>query len=1649
LEIPTIATSLVASGAVARVLVPTNGALGSTWTAASFNDAGWMSVAKPVNYTVGVTATSVLAIDVNDRSTAASGVTQTGFSSFVINSNISSTAIQTQATVRVFSGVTVTVSNTPPYGYDDRLRTRPVNSSAFTESLLLRDFFYSMDGSGTGALNINLAGLTANAAHRVTVWSFDGQSSGNKVSDWYANGALVKDNYTFNSSTTPTSNEQYRFMFSATASGSGTMLVSGRRVATSSSTGVYLNALKVERLTTQAATNALGRLMQSNNATAYIRLPFTVSNPSTFESLRLRVRYNDGFVASINGTVVASRNAPSTPQWNSTATASVPGAAGSTNEDIVISNGSGLLASGMNVLAIQGLNVSAVDTNFFILPELDGLASGTAVERYFTPPTPGTNNGTGYLGLVSDTKFSVDRGFYDTPFTVAITSATATASIYWTTNGSVPSPTNGMLYTSPVLISGTRMLRATACLAEHVPSVPDTHTYIFIQQVLLQSSNQPGYPANWQGSYPADYGMDPTVVNHTNYGLTISNDLRSMPTLSIVGAHESFWDATTGIYVDPTVDRGERAVSAELIGGGGASKFQINCGVQMHGQAGRDNTRCAKHSLRLEFKGDYGPSRLSHDWFGGGVSDFDGIILRASWADSWATRFDPYSGGSYPWADDYPLRYRPETATYLRDAWVRQAMQDLGHPASRSSFVHLYINGLYWGLYNPIERLDTSFFAGTQGGLEKDWDIVKDRDDMNAQWPELQDGSLMDWTNLIARVNAGITDEASFQAVAALVDVDNLIDYMMLHAVVEANDWLQDSNPHNWFAAHRRANSTNGLPATKWIFLPWDQEISMVRTRTEDRVNVSVDKMPSRIYSQLRNCPEFRRMFGDHVQKHLFNTGALAPTNNILRLQALAARISSALVGESARWGDAREFSIGVNSGTGLTFTRDEWWLRELDAYYTNWYPNVMNQRAIVRFQAAGLYPTVGAPQFSQFGGAISNGFSLVLSHTNATGAILFSVDGSDPRVYGTGVTSPGAQSYETPIPFNGPTVVRARVLSGGQWSALVETVFYPPQDLSRLCLNEIMYHPPDMGTNSGSDLEFLELKNQGTNTLDLSGLKFTSGITFTFTNGTRLAPGAFFVLARNAAAFARKYPGVAVQGTYAGQLDNSGEQLTLSHPAGGVIFSMTYGDRAPWPVAPDLASFSLVPVNPGASQAPDKGSKWRASTCPGGSPGADDPAPVVPSVLIDEILTHTDLPALEFIELFNPAGSNVNIGGWFLTDEADVMKYRIPDGTLIPAGGRIILEEDRFNADPTNGFKLNSAGDDVYLFSADAAGNLTGYNHGVSFGGAYNGVSFGRHVNSAGEESYPQQLTLTPREPNSGPRIGPVVISEIHYHPGAGDDEFVELLNLTSNAVPLFNPAHPTNMWRIGGIGFEFPANVTLGANGMLLVVSTNPAMFRAKYDVPTNVAVFGPFTGQLDNAGENLELQAPDDPNLDNVPCITMDVVRYGDKAPWPAAADGAGMSLQRSPASGYGSEPASWISAAPTPGRPVGASDTDHDGLPDWWELAFGTNPNVDDAAADPDHDGLTNAQEYLAGSRPFDPESRLQFGQATTQGGSVRLQFHAGSNCTYSVLYKTSFEDSQWTKLLVIPSCGTSGIVTITNVVPGGGTRFYRLVAPAIP
>jgi hypothetical protein len=1150
----------------------------------------------------------------------------------------------------------------------------------------------------------------------------------------------------------------------------------------------------------------------------------------------------------------------------------------------------------------------------------DDLSYGLRLGRpyFFTQPTPGAANVGGFNEFVADTKFSQDRGFHTLPFDLAITCATANATIRFTTNGTLPALTNGFTYTAPIRIAGTTVVRAAGFKSGEQPSNVDTQTYLFLDDVLKQSPTgapPPGWPASWSPNV-RDYGMDPDIINRPAYASRIRDDLKSIPSFSIVMDLNDLFSSGRGIYANASWQgrSAERKCSLELIRADGQDGFQIDCGIRIRGGYSR-STGNPKHGLRFLFRGEYGAPKLRYPLLSqAGTEEFDGIDLRTFQNYSWS--FEGDSRG-----------------IFMRDQFSRDAQFEMGHDAERGDYFHLYLNGQYWGLYNTCERPEASYAATYFGGEKEDYDVVKV--EAGPYSVVATDGNLQAWTRLYNACKGDLSSIAAYEkllgnnpdgtpnpAYERLLEPENLIDYMLVivyggNLDAPISNFLSNTRPNNWYGIRSRVGREG------FRFFAHDAEHTLLGLN-ENRVgpfsagDTSVTySSPQWVWQKLWANAEFRLLVADRIHRHFYNGGALTPEACRARLLRRKAEIDGAVVGESARWGDSK-------SAQPLTH---ENWLTAVDGVVNSYLPQ---RSAIVvnQLKTRALYPAVAAPAFSRHGGAVTAGFPVSIQAP--AGQTWLTWDGSDPRVRG-GAISPAAREATAPVVINESLTLKARTWSGGTWSALNEATFTVIQTYTNLLITEIMYHPQADEAGEDDDYEFIELKNVNPFEIDLSGVSFTNGLSHAFPSGTRLGAGQFLVLGRDAAAIASRYPTARLDGVYTGSLNNGGERLTLVHAVGTTLCSVAYGDAPPWPTTADGQGFSLVPVDANANATPDSPASWRASTVVGGSPGRDDPpGGGVPPVVINELLAHTDPPQLDAVELHNPTATPADIGHWYLTDDRSVpRKFRIPANTVIPAGGFAVFSELDFNAPPgaPSAFSFSSHGDEVYLYSGNAASELTGYSDGFSVGASANGVSFGRLTNHVGEVQFPAQTTTSLGAANPGPRIGPVVINEIHYQPAAGDVEFVELKNLTDDPVSLAHDLYPANTWRIEGLGFAFPAGTVLPPQGLAVVVAGDPAGFRARYGVPATVPVFGPCAGVLQNSGELLELQRPDAPDLVTnefgqvsvlVPYLTLDAVRYNDKLPWPTNAAGLGPSLERLRAATYGNDPANWRSSF-GPGSP----------------------------------------------------------------------------------------------------------------------------------
>ncbi len=547
--------------------------------------------------------------------------------------------------------------------------------------------------------------------------------------------------------------------------------------------------------------------------------------------------------------------------------------------------------------------------------------------RFFTEGTPGAPNRSELFGLVASVKCSEPASLRNSPFTITLSTRTPRARIYYTTNGTPPDPFRGLPYANPLRISSSTVLRAAAFRDNWEQSPPLTRTFLFPKNVLDQRGH--GWPKTWgqRDGQPvlADYEMDPEIVTDSRYTQDLLQGLYSIPTVSLVTGSENLFDAEKGIYSNPmeTGADWERPASMELIQDNGTEGIQLDCGLRIQGGWNRRPEESPKHSLRLLFKREYGRGSLDYPVFGkSGAQSFETLILRGGCNNTWLH-----------WSGEERRR-----GDYIRDQWMRETFGEMGQKSARGRFIHLYINGLYWGLYLLTERPSAPFIASVTGGLAEDFES------RNAE--KVLTGDDRSWTQLFETVNAGIQEDSSLDSIRPLLNLTNFVDYMLLNFYGANADWDRSSN---WYAARRRT------PPGPFEFFVWDAERTLEGVR-DDRMAFDDDLSPTRLFHKLSPNLEFRRIFKERVRLHCAAGGALSPDRNVRRFQASAAQIQMPIVAESARWGDYRRDVHSYKVGPYELYARETHWKPEIDRLVKDYFP-LRTHILMQRLKERGLAP--------------------------------------------------------------------------------------------------------------------------------------------------------------------------------------------------------------------------------------------------------------------------------------------------------------------------------------------------------------------------------------------------------------------------------------------------------------------------------------------------------------------------------------------------------------------------------------------------------------------------------------------------------------------------------------------------------------------
>jgi hypothetical protein len=1252
--------------------------------------------------------------------------------------------------------------------------------------------------------------------------------------------------------------------------------------------------------------------MHTVSATALVRVPFTVTGSADFDSLTLKMRYDDGFVAYLNGVEVARRNAPASPAVNSAATALHEDAQAVVDEEIDISDFADAVQLGSNVLAIHALNASASNTDFLISPALEGarIASVGTEYRYFTASTPEAPNGIGTADLGP-----IVTGASHTP--------------------------NEPLQSEPIVVTA-----AVFPSFSEVSAVQLWYRVMYDAEVML--------PMVDDGSAGDDVAFDGTYAAIIPGNIAAPGQMiRWRVTTTDEAGNNSRWP----LFADPL--NSEEYLGTVVQDPSIASDLPVFHWFLPPGQQGAADSDAGARSA-LFYNGEF---------YDNVRFDLHGQSTRSFPEKSYDIDFN--SEHRFRLSDDLPLmkdinilsNYGDKTK--LRNTLAYETFRESGSSYHLAFPIRVQQNGVFYSVADFVEDGDDVFLErlgrNPEGALYKMYNRFDSasgekktrRDEGNADLQAFYTG--VHQANTTVRTNF-LWDNVNMPA---------MISYMAGTMIASNYDCC-----HKNYYLYRDVPVSEGGTG-EWEMMPWDVDLSWGRGWSaqvgylhnqmtpdfplyqgeadinDQPLNIEVSKRND-LLQPLFNTPGVRDMYLRRVRTLMDQL--IQPASTPLDQRVAEQRIDElvALIGadgllDDAKWGT---WQANGNWAQQIAMLKNDYLGPRRDYLY-----NTLST-ILPAPQPAGAMVTIGQIEFAPASGNQDQEFVEILNpNSYAIDISEWTLAGDVDYTFKAGTVIPaGGKLYVTPdsaafrARTTGPRGGQGLFVQGGVAGHLssfggtltvtntqgvdVATTTFPgnPSLVQQfLRITELMYHPSDPTEDELSEgffddnfFEYVELTNTSTTqTLDLTGVRFTEGIAFDFTGSavTSLAPGGRVVVVRDAAGFAARYGEDAgpVAGVFTGSLDNSGERIKYDDAQNGTVLEFEYSDV--WYPLADGAGFSIIARDP--LQERDLWETrhgWMPSYTASGSPGEADPsvAPLPGSVVINELIHYGTGPQGDRIELYNPSSSPINVSGWYLSnDELRLERYQLPALPAIQPGGYLVLDESTL----WDGvFDLSAAGGTI-LLQAASGGELIGYQTRQDFGGSDANKSFGPHTKSTGDVDFVELLAPTIGAANTAPRVGPVVINEIMYNPAVGDDEFLELKNISASAVNL-------NGWSLSdGVEFLF-GNTTIVSGGYLIVSSNDPTQFRTKYAIPLGVEIVGPFTGALSNTDDNVLLNRPGD----ELASVQIDRVNYGDLAPWPTRPDGGGSSLARAVDSDFGNDPANWVSDVPggTPGAENGFFD-----------------------------------------------------------------------------------------------------------------------------
>lgn len=721
-------------------------------------------------------------------------------------------------------------------------------------------------------------------------------------------------------------------------------------------------------------------------------------------------------------------------------------------EDFDISSSVNLLVPGENLLAIQGLNVSSDSANFLIQPQLLGRNLVlTEPATFLYPPTPGSwNNSAGSAILPSPVTFSAPAGVYaSNTLAVTLASASSSATIRYTLDGSTPGP-DSPIYTNTILLSTNATIRARS-EAGAVPGAVTAANYFL---------------------------LDSSVTNfNSNLPLVIIDTLgQAIPDGSRVGAY--------AIFIDTNTPTGRTTLRS-------SNDFMGPLGIGLRGSS---SLGFPKKNYGIELRDE-----------GGDSVDYPLLGLPAG--SDWAL---------YPSYDD---------KTFLNNVLTYELFGAMGHYAVRCKYTELFLRTTpgkltandYQGIYILIERIrvddervdiarldptDNTPPAITGGYLfSKDKMeatdliftissgqplILLDPNEARVTQPQLD--YLSGYLNAFETALYGPNWRDPLNGYAAYIDVDSFVDF---HWIVEYSKNIDGVRISNYMHKDRNGKVTAG-PIWDWD-LSWGNADYAEGGKTNGWYYPLMGDADDLWLRKLRTDPDFYQKIIDRwgdLRTKLFH-----PTNIFARTDQIINQLWEAQAREFVAWP-----RLGTYVWPNPNGAAGGW---DVDYVNPTTYAGIIEQfKGFVQ----GRYLWIDQ-QFVPMPTLLTNGNTL--SITAPLGAIYYTLDGSDPRIGGGGV-SPAARLYGGATTLTNNAGIFARAFHTNAWSAPARAVYVAA--LPALRITEINYHPANPPTNSpydDKDFEFIEVQNTGTNGINLAGARLGVGINFTFAPNELVPVGA------------------------------------------------------------------------------------------------------------------------------------------------------------------------------------------------------------------------------------------------------------------------------------------------------------------------------------------------------------------------------------------------------------------------------------------------------------------------------------------------------------------------------------------------------------